>query len=75
MKISVQVKTNSRQGNKLVKVPDGSFVVYLKARPVDGQANKELISFLAEHFSVPKTHIKILRGTASRFKIIQIGQD
>lgn len=38
----------------------------------DGEANKELISFLAKHFKIPKSSIKLIKGEKSRYKIIQI---
>ena len=47
-------------------------VVYLHARPHDGEANKSLIAVLAKHFGVPKSSVKIVLGQKSRTKIVEI---
>lgn len=38
----------------------------------DGKANEELIDLLAENFSVPKSHIEIVKGSRSKNKIIEL---
>lgn len=50
---------------------DGSLIVYLRAKPHDGEANAALIKLLAKHFKIGKTAIKILRGVKSRQKLIE----
>lgn len=42
--------------------------IRLKAPPVDGKANAELIRFLAKALGLPKTSIAIVAGTNSRQK-------
>ena len=44
----------------------------LKAPPVDGEANKEVIDFFANFFEKPKKMIQIKSGETSRHKIIEI---
>jgi len=46
--------------------------VYLTAPAVEGKANRALIEFLAEHFDVKKSQVRIIRGLKSRNKVIQI---
>jgi hypothetical protein len=46
--------------------------VRIKAPPVDGAANQGLIKFLSKIFKVPKSHITILSGEASRHKRLLI---
>jgi len=46
--------------------------VRLAARAVDGKANQELIEFLAEHFGVPKSRVRIQSGLKSRRKRVLI---
>lgn len=46
--------------------------VKLKASPVKGKANAELIEFLAEKFDVPKSQVEILKGLTSREKLVRI---
>jgi len=42
--------------------------IKIKAPPIDGAANKELIKFLSKEFNIPKSAISILRGDISRKK-------
>ena len=46
--------------------------VRIKAPPVDGKANKELIRFLAKLLKIPKCSIEICSGGSSRLKRIKI---
>ena len=71
MKIQVKVKPNSKQ-QKIEEDPDGILVIWLKSPPVEGKANKELISVLAKKYQVSKSQIKILSGTTSKHKVIQV---
>ena len=69
-KYSVLVKPGSSQ-EKVVFGAENKLTVYLRAKPHDGEANEALIKLLAKHFKVPKTSIKIIRGTKSRNKMIE----
>jgi uncharacterized protein len=71
-KIVVKVKPNSQQ-QKIEEAEDGSLKVYLKSSPVNGKANVELIQVLADRYDVPKSHIQIKLGLASRQKVVEIG--
>ena len=44
----------------------------ITAAPIEGQANKQCIEFLAKALRVPKSDISILQGETSRRKVIQI---
>jgi len=83
MRLNVRVQPNAKQ-NKIVK-EDGRYKVYphtknfgvrvyLTAPPVEGKANQALIEFLAEHFKVKRSQIKIVKGLKSRDKVVEIGQ-
>lgn len=67
---SITVKPGSSQ-EKIVKNPDGTFTVYLRANPHDGEANTALVKLLAKYFDVPKTSIRVTRGVKSRHKSIE----
>lgn len=67
---TILVKPGSSQ-EKIVESAQGELVVYLRAKPHDGEANDALIKLLAKHFDVPKTTIKIIRGDKNRNKIIE----
>lgn len=70
-RLNIKVIPNAKQ-NKLVEEP-GRLKVYLTAPPVNGKANKALIAFLAEHFNVKKSAVKIVRGESGREKVVAIG--
>jgi uncharacterized protein (TIGR00251 family) len=44
----------------------------IKAPPVDGKANRELLRFLGEIFAVPQSSIRLVQGETSRYKKIEI---
>lgn len=69
--IQVKVKPNARVST-LEEQEDGTWLAQLKAAPVDGKANKELIELIAEHFQCRKSAISIKSGAASRLKLIRI---
>ena len=73
MLVSVRVKPNSKQP-RIEAAADGSLTAYLKAPPVEGKANQELIERLAARFGVPKSRIRIKSGLASRSKLVQVDQ-
>lgn len=67
----VLVKPNSKKG-PLVEQRDHELTVYLRAKPVDGAANTELIKLLAKHFGIARSAINIKTGKTSRHKLIEI---
>lgn len=70
MQINIRVTAHARQ-NKIVDDPNGVLRVYTTSAATDGQANSSVIKMLAEHFNIPKTSIKIVRGQTARDKVIE----
>lgn len=69
--IQVKVKPSSREST-VEALEDGSFLVKLKAAPVDGKANAELIALLAKHFKVSRAAVKVKAGATARIKWVSI---
>jgi uncharacterized protein (TIGR00251 family) len=69
--IQVKVKPGSRV-SELVATADGSFVAHVKAPPVEGKANAELIALVARHFGCPRSAVTIKSGASSRTKRVQV---
>lgn len=67
----ITVKPNSKKG-PLVVADGDRLTVFLREKPVDGEANAALIKILSKHFNVAKTRINIKRGNASRKKLVEI---
>ena len=57
--------------NRVEVQPDGSVRVHTATAPTDGKATADVIKMLAEHFGVPKTSIKLVRGATSRDKVFE----
>lgn len=68
-KYLITVKPGSSQ-EKIVEVAPDELIIYLRAKPHDGEANEALIKVLSKHFKIGKTSIKIISGEHSRKKII-----
>jgi uncharacterized protein YggU (UPF0235/DUF167 family) len=68
MKYNIKVKFHE----DFLKVDGNKILVGLKSRPEKGEANKELIRKLAQHFNVHSSGIRILSGFKSRNKIVEI---
>ena len=63
------------QANKesVTQISESEYRVAVHAPAADGKANRAVIELLAEHFSVPKSSIKIIRGEFARKKLFEIG--
>jgi uncharacterized protein len=46
--------------------------VRLAAPPTEGKANTELVRLLAASLGLPKASVRLVRGTTSRFKTIEL---
>ncbi len=70
MKYTITLKPGSSQ-EKIVESSPNKLIVYLRAKPHDGEANDALIKLLSKHFKIPKTTIKITHGAKSHLKTIE----
>lgn len=69
--IRVKVKPSARV-SALAEVGGGLWLAQLKSPPVDGKANKELVTLIAWHFRCPKSAVSIKSGASGRVKLIKI---
>ncbi len=58
----------------LSKMGDGTIKIAIAAPPEKGQANQELINFLAVELGVRKYQVKIVSGLGQRLKLIKISR-
>ena len=58
--------------NALAAWHDGRLKVALAAPPVDGEANKTLIKFMAEVLQIPKSSLSVASGATGRRKTLQV---
>ncbi len=71
-KIQVKVKPGSREA-KFVKAEGDMYEASVRARPVDGKANSELIELVAGHFGLRKSQVQVKSGSKGRIKILELG--
>lgn len=71
LKINLYVQPNSSK-DAIVGIHDNELKVVITAQATDGKANKHLVQFLARQLQVPKSHIEIVKGKASRHKVVQV---
>jgi uncharacterized protein (TIGR00251 family) len=69
--LEVRVKPNAR-ASALVEQADGTWLATLKAPPVDGKANAELIALVAGHFGCRRAQVTIKVGGGGRRKLVRI---
>ncbi len=58
--------------NELTGIHDGALKLRLTTPPVDGKANKAVISFLSKKLKVPKASIALRSGLKNRRKQLRI---
>jgi len=72
----VSHKVHVIPGSKLNQIvgymDDGSLKIKIKAKPIEGKANKELIKYLSDVFEIKDSEIEIESGLNSRNKRIRI---
>ena len=69
--LQVKVKPNAR-ASSLTQSSEGTWLAQLKAAPVDGKANQELVALVAAHFRCAKSAVSIKRGASGRLKLVQV---
>jgi len=70
IRFRVRVQAAAQKNELLGWNAAGELRIKVAAPPREGEANKELVAFLAKHFSLPKREIEIESGKKSRSKTI-----
>lgn len=71
MKISVIVHPNSRKA-RIEKDLLDNLHVYVNEPPLEGRANKAVITALSTHFKIKKNSVILLSGEKSKNKLFEI---
>jgi hypothetical protein len=69
--ITLHVRTHAK-ADRVERIDDSTFRVFVTAAPADGKANTAIIRLLAKHFKIAQSDIRIKRGARSKIKIIEI---
>ena len=73
IELTVRAAPNSSK-NQIVDVIEGALKIKLKAPPVDGEANEELIRFISKWLKVAKSDIILQKGSTSKNKKLLVPQ-
>ena len=69
--LEVHLKPRAKK-DEIIGLHADALKIALKAPPVEGKANKALLSFLADKLSLPRGRLKLVGGLTSRRKAIYI---
>jgi uncharacterized protein (TIGR00251 family) len=72
--LQVKVKPLSRV-SRLSQDAQGTWLAEVKAPPIDGKANEELICLVAEHFGCRRDAVTIAAGASGRRKLVRVETD
>lgn len=70
-RLSVRVTPGAR--TEALAIVDGRLLAKVRAKPEDGKANAAVVALLAQALGVAASNLSLLRGAASREKLLQIG--
>jgi hypothetical protein len=71
--VRLQLQVQPRASRTEVAGPHGGALrIRLAAPPVEGEANTELVAFLARRLRVPKAAVTIVRGESGRRKVVEV---
>ena len=71
MKFFIKAKPNSKE-EKIKKIGETSFEIWVKEPAQKGKANAAVIKVLAEYLKIPKSRLEIVLGKNSKQKVIVI---
>lgn len=74
MRVRVRVRTGAPR-TRVGGTHGEALLVWVRARPVEGAANAELLRALAEAFGVRAAAVRLLSGASGRDKWVQIDGD
>ena len=71
MILKIKVRPRAKV-SELTQAADGSWTAKLKAPPVDGAANEELVALVAARFKCRKADVTIKAGASGRMKLVSV---
>lgn len=71
MIIQAKVKTGARTDSVVFDKAAGLYVVNVKARPIEGEANKAVQKLLASALDIPISQIRLKTGAKSHLKLFE----
>jgi len=72
--MTFKLRVVPKASRNLIKQEAGALKVYLTKPAADGLANEQLIKMLAEYLKVKKYNLKIIQGSKSRDKVVELNE-
>lgn len=72
MRYTIIAKTGVKRPESVQEADNGALIVTTHSKPMDGEANKSIITLLSRFLNIPKTRIKIISGIKSKTKIVEV---
>ncbi len=69
--LTVRVHPSARRA-RVEKLGPREYKIHVVAPPEKGRANREVLEALAAHLGIPVSRLRLVRGAASRIKIIAV---
>ncbi len=70
--LAVRVTPRASRNEVVEVMSDGTVRIRITASPVDGEANAQLLAFLAQVLNVPKSRLEIVAGLSGRDKLVSV---
>jgi uncharacterized protein (TIGR00251 family) len=71
MIVNVKVTPKAKL-SRIEKLSETSYKIHVTQAPEDNKANKAVLELLAEHLSVRKNQVVLIRGEKSRNKVVEV---
>ncbi|MCJ7456835.1 DUF167 domain-containing protein [Candidatus Bathyarchaeota archaeon] len=72
VRITIHTVPNAKE-TAIILEPDGNIMMRVHAPPVKGKANREIVKWLSKKLRRPSSQIRIVAGTRSNLKTVEIG--
>ncbi len=70
--LAIRVTTRAKENKIIGALSDGTVKMHIAADPTEGQANNELVNFLAVILGVGKDQIEVVAGDTGRDKLVSV---
>jgi uncharacterized protein YggU (UPF0235/DUF167 family) len=74
-KLALRVTPGADRTRVTGRLADGRLQVRVAATPERGEANEELVQFLARALGLPRAAVRVARGRTSRDKLMEVDVD
>ena len=69
---TIETRIHTGSSKRKIELKDTTYHIYTHAKPVDGKANSDAISLLAEYLGVRRRDVRIIKGKRSKNKVFEI---